>query len=210
MLLHIAFFNKRFDLLRDGLSLRWVRSRTERILNTLRKLRRLFLIWIQLLQKASIIILKAIDLYNIIELFSLLHYNSKERKIWRRRKKTDIEISAANKSELATNCDHLVPVPHWEALANAGSPSTRRRWRQSNCCLGYIVIEKIVAAYARNVLTYFRIWCCPIWFIENSNAASRFDIVLWYFCNWKNNFKHNGKWNNWQILWHKTLSRSWD
>ena len=71
-------------LLRDGLSLRKVRSKTGRALNTLRKLRRLFTYTIKGKEKTSFKPL----IYTIKSVFSRYYYsNYKERKIWQRRKK---------------------------------------------------------------------------------------------------------------------------
>ena len=79
---YLMEYGDEIELLSDGLSLRRVRSRTGRAINTLRKLRAMFLMWIHLLQKVMKNNLQAIDLHNIVGLFSLLHIDLKVSKIW--------------------------------------------------------------------------------------------------------------------------------
>lgn len=79
---YLMEYGDEIELLSDGLSLRRVRSRTGRAINTLRKLRAMFLMWIHLLQKVMKNNLQAIDLHNIVGLSSLLHIDLKVSKIW--------------------------------------------------------------------------------------------------------------------------------
>ena len=73
---YLMEYGDEIELLSDGLSLRRVRSRTGRAINTLRILRAMFLMKVM---KNN---LQAIDLHNIVGLSSLLHIDLKVSKIW--------------------------------------------------------------------------------------------------------------------------------